>query len=107
MGNRLYVGNIAWSTTEEALRTHFTAGGRKVEKVAIVTSNNTGRSRGFGFVTMGSEEEATAALLEMNGTNLDGRPLKVSDANEGRQGDGGFVASFRAEEERPRRRMVR
>jgi len=107
MGNRLYVGNISWDTTEETLRTTFAGAGRNVAQVAIVTNHDSGRSRGFGFVTMGNEEDANAALLELNGHELDGRPLKVSDAHDKRQGDGGFVAGFRAEEERPRRRMMR
>jgi len=93
MGNRLYVGNLAWSTREDAIRSLFEQADRTVTEVALVTDRSGERSRGFAFVTMGSEEEATAAMLEHNEVELDGRPLKVKEATEKRRGDGGFIPS--------------
>ncbi len=80
MGTKLYVGNLSFSTTEETLRGLFEADGRRVVEVAIVTDRVTGQSRGFGFVEMGSPEEATAAVEALNGKVVDGRTLTVNEA---------------------------
>ena len=89
---RLYVGNLNFDTDEEALRNAFAAHGT-VDEVAIITDRDTGRPRGFGFVTMGNDEEARAAIEKMGGTELDGRTLNVNEArertNSGRGGGGG------------------
>jgi len=80
MSTKLHVGNLSADTTEEALRTLFASDGRKVEEVAVVTDRTTGRSKGFCFVTMGSPEEARAAIAAVNGREVDGRKLAVSEA---------------------------
>ncbi len=88
MGKRLYVGNLSYDTTEDDLRTAFGADGRSVTDVHIVSDRETGRPRGFAFVEMGSDKEAQAAIEAMDGADLDGRNLKVNEAQE-RQGGGG------------------
>lgn len=89
MGNKLYVGNLSFNTTEDGLRTFFEQDGRKVTSVAIVTDRDTGRPRGFGFVEMGSQADADAAVQALNGRMLDGRPLTVNEARERTGGGGG------------------
>ena len=89
MGNRLYVGNLPFSATAEALRAAFGPSG-EVTDVHIVTDRESGQSRGFGFVTMGNAHEAANAIAAMNGTMLDGRPLRVNEAEERPQRSGGF-----------------
>jgi hypothetical protein len=89
MGTKLYVGNLNFTTTEDNLRAAFSEDGRSVKSVAILTNPETGRSRGFGFVEMGSEEDAQAAIQALDGTELDGRPLKVNEARERAPGGGG------------------
>jgi cold-inducible RNA-binding protein len=91
MGTRLYVGNLNYTTTEDDLRSAFAADGRKVQEVAIPSDRETGRPRGFAFVTMGSESDAKAAIAAMDGKDLDGRSLKVNEAQERppRAGGGG------------------
>ena len=81
MGNRLYVGNLSFSSTEDTLRQAFGPYGAVVD-VHLVTDRMSGQSRGFGFVTMGSREEAESAMQAMNGADLDGRSLKVNEAEE-------------------------
>jgi RNA recognition motif-containing protein len=88
MGNRLYVGNLPFSTTTEALRQAFSASG-EVTDVHIVNDRESGQSRGFGFVTMGNAHEAANAIQAMNGAMLDGRSLRVNEAEERPQGGGG------------------
>ena len=82
MGNKLYVGNLNYNTTEQTLGEAFGADGRQVTEVAIMTDRMTGRPRGFAFVTMGSQEDADAAIAALNGKAVDGRPLKVNEAQE-------------------------
>jgi|SRR5579859_1847634 len=92
MGTRLYVGNLSFSSTIDTVREAFTRIG-EVTDVHIVTDRATGQSRGFGFVTMGSQAEAQKAIEQMNGANLDGRALRVNEAEERPQrggGGGGF-----------------
>jgi RNA recognition motif-containing protein len=81
MPKRLYVGNMSYSTTEERLRQLFEPYG-EVTSVSIITDRETGKARGFGFVEMGSEEAAGAAITALNGRNVDGRELKVNEAQE-------------------------
>jgi len=88
MGTRLYVGNLSFSSTVESLRAAFAESGDVVD-AHIVKDRDTGRSRGFGFVTMGTEDQARKAIEAMNGAMLDGRPLKVNEAQE-RTGGRGF-----------------
>jgi RNA recognition motif-containing protein len=80
MSPKLYVGNLAFNTTEETLRTLFAADGRRVEEVSIVVDRDTGRPRGFAFIQMGSGEDAQAAIAALNGCNVDGRQIQVSEA---------------------------
>ena len=82
MGTRIYVGNLPFDATEEQLRTLFSEGGRQVESVDIVTDRDTGRSRGFGFVEMANQGDATAAINSLNGKELGGRALTVNEARE-------------------------
>ena len=94
MGQRLYVGNLSFSTTTETVREAFAAFD-EVTDVHMVMDRDTGRPRGFAFVTMGSPAEAQKAISEMNGKMLDGRPLRVNEAEEraprgGGGGGGGY-----------------
>ena len=79
MGNRLYVGNLSFSTSSDALRDAFAQYG-EVTDVHLVTDRMSGQPRGFGFVTMGTSEAAQAAISAMNGADLDGRALRVNEA---------------------------
>jgi len=81
---KLYVGNLSWGTSEESLRSYFTQAG-PVTDLRIITDRETGRSRGFAFVTMASEDASKSALQTLNQTDLDGRTIQVSEA----RGDGG------------------
>ena len=83
MGNRLYVGNLSFGASQETLRSTFEAHGEVVD-VHVVSDKMTGQSRGFGFVTMASAEQAQTAMRELNGADLDGRALKVNEAEEPR-----------------------
>lgn len=77
---RLYVGNLTWSATEEEVRTLFETAGA-VESVALITDRETGRSRGFAFVEM-STEDAQKAMQELDGHDVGGRNLRVNEAQE-------------------------
>jgi len=77
---RLYIGNLPWSATEDELRSIFTEYG-EVQSVAIITDRETGRSRGFGFIEM-DDGSAQAAIQKVDGREMDGRPLNVSEARE-------------------------
>jgi len=100
MNSRLFVGNLSFNTTEEAIRDAFAEFGEVVE-AKLVTDRDTGRSRGFAFVEMTSPDAATKAIQEMNGALLDGRPLRVNlaearrDTRGGGGGGGGFSRSPR------------
>jgi len=91
MNKKLYVGGLPYSVTEDKLQEIFSAHGT-VESARVITDRFTGRSRGFGFVEMSSEEEAQTAIDSLNGSDLDGRSLTVNEArpqeNRG-GGDGG------------------
>ena len=88
MGNRLYVGNLSFNTSADALREAFAEFG-DVEDVHVVTDRATGQPRGFGFVTMGTSQAAQSAIAKMNGAMLDGRPLRVNEAEDRPRGGGG------------------
>jgi RNA recognition motif-containing protein len=85
---RLYVGNLSFSTTEETLQAEFGAHGQ-VEEVALITDRETGRPRGFAFVTMANENEARNAIEAMNGVEVDGRTITVNEARPKSNGGGG------------------
>jgi RNA recognition motif-containing protein len=82
MGSKLYVGNLSYDTTEDSLRDAFSADGKQVERVSIITDRDTGRPKGFAFVEMGSEADAQAAISAWDGRELDGRALRVNEAQE-------------------------
>ena len=90
MGRKLYVGNLPYSATESDLSDKFAASGT-VESCKLITDRDTGQSKGFGFVEMASDAEAQAAIDSLNGTDYDGRPMKVNEAKpqEKRSGGGG------------------
>src|SRR5215468_9923217 len=90
MGNRLYVGNLNFNTNADTIREIFSGIG-EVTDVHVVMDRDTGRPRGFAFVTMSSDAEAQKAIQEVNGKNVDGRPLRVNEAEErpNRGGGGG------------------
>jgi len=81
MGNRLYVGNLSFSTTQAAIEAAFAAAG-EVREVAMPTDRETGQPRGFAFVTMGNAQAANAAISQLNGLMLNGRQIKVNEAQE-------------------------
>ncbi len=90
MGTRLYVGNLPFDVDETQLRTLFERDGRQVTEVKIITDRETGRPRGFAFVEMGSQADATGAISALNGTEFGGRALTVNEARESeRRGGGG------------------
>jgi RNA recognition motif-containing protein len=96
MNTRLYVGNLSFNTTAEGVRAAFTQFGT-VSDVHLVSDRETGRSRGFAFVTMGTTDEAAKAIEGMDGKTLDGRPLRVNEAEQRQQrgGGGGGGGGFR------------
>ena len=83
MGKRIYVGNLPWATASEDLRELFEQHGEVVDAV-VMKDRATGRSRGFGFVEMASDEAGDAAIAAINGSEIDGRELVVNEAQERR-----------------------
>ena len=90
MGTKLYVGNLSFNTTETDLQDLFAQAGA-VQEVTLMQDKFTGKSRGFAFVTMGSEADAQKAITDFNGKTVEGRPLTVNEARprEARPGGGG------------------
>ena len=90
MGNKLYVGNLPFSATDDSLRELFAQSG-SVNSATIITDRDTGRSKGFGFVEMSSDQEATDAITKFNGTNFEGLTITVNEARPKapREGGGG------------------
>lgn len=114
MSNKLYVGNLSFRVTSEDLQDHFATAG-PVESANVVFDRETGRSRGFGFVEMASEDDANNAIAQFNGTEYDGRNMVVNEARPredrgsggrrsyagGRDRDrGGYGGGYSAEEDR-------
>jgi RNA recognition motif-containing protein len=97
MGKTVYIGNMSHEITDERLRELFTAHGEVIE-VRIVKDHFTGRSRGFAFVDMATEEAARTAISELNGQTVDGQPLKVAEAKPRRRRDPGrdLYTSYRS-----------
>ena len=96
-GTRLYVGNLSYNVTEPELKDVFGENGRNVKEVKVVLDRDTGRPRGFAFVEMTTDAEATQAIETLNGREIQGRPINVSEAREraprsggGGGGGGGF-----------------
>ncbi len=81
MGKKLFVGGLAWATNDESLSKAFEKHGA-IEEAKVVSDRDTGRSRGFGFVTFETEEDAITAQKAMDGQEMDGRQLRVDFAND-------------------------
>ena len=88
MSSKVFVGGLAWATTDDSLRTAFESCGEVVE-AKVITDRESGRSRGFGFVTYTSDEGAQAAVDQLSNSELDGRTIRVDIAREQRGGGGG------------------
>lgn len=93
MGRRLYVGNLPYSATEASIETKFSEHGR-VESVKVISDRDTGQSKGFGFVEMSTDAEANAAIAALNGTDFDGRAIKVNEAKPQEKRSGGGRGGF-------------
>jgi RNA recognition motif-containing protein len=104
MANKLYVGNLSYETTENELQDLFAAAGT-VKEVMLIQDKMTGRSKGFGFVTMATDEEAKKAISQLSGKNVGGRPLTVNEARpkEDRPSGGGQRRDFGGPPKRDRR----
>ncbi len=88
MAKKLFVGGLSWDTTDDGLRNAFAPYG-EITEAKVITDRNTGRSRGFGFVTFSRDEDAKTAISKMHGTNLDGRSITVNEAQERSPREGG------------------
>ncbi|MDB5314113.1 MAG: recognition motif protein [Gemmataceae bacterium] len=88
MGKKLYVGNLSWGVTDAQLQEMFAPYGT-VASAQVITDRDTGRSKGFGFVEMATDQEAQAAITGMNGQMIEGRPLTVNEARPKEGGGGG------------------
>jgi RNA recognition motif-containing protein len=89
MGKRLYVGNLSYSVNEADLREAFAGEGYEVAEVKVIMDRDTGRPRGFAFVEMTTDEAAAKAIENLNGRDLQGRAITVSEARERTGGGGG------------------
>jgi len=81
MAKKLYVGSLSWDTDDQGLRDAFASYG-EITEAKVITDRDTGRSRGFGFVTFADDEAANSAVSAMDGTDLDGRTIKVNEARD-------------------------
>jgi cold-inducible RNA-binding protein len=81
MAKKLFVGGLSWDTTDDGLRGAFAVHG-EITEAKVITDRDTGRSRGFGFVTFTQDEDAKTAISKMDGTSLDGKTIKVNEAQE-------------------------
>ena len=88
MSNKVFVGGLSWNTDDEGLRQAFSDFGQ-VTEAKVITDRETGRSRGFGFVTYDSPDSVQNAISSMDGQQLDGRSLKVNEAQDKPRGGGG------------------
>jgi RNA recognition motif-containing protein len=88
MGKKLYVGNLPYGVSDSDLQRIFEPHGT-VQSAQVIMDRDTGRSKGFGFVEMGSDSEAQAAIQALNGTDMDGRALTVNEARPKPEGGGG------------------
>ena len=98
MGKKLFIGSLAWATDSASLQAAFERFGA-IEEATVISDRETGRSRGFGFVTFTDEGPTQQAISELNGTELDGRPIVVNEAKEqaprGGGGGGGGGGGYR------------
>ncbi|MGH7179545.1 MAG: RNA recognition motif domain-containing protein [Tepidisphaeraceae bacterium] len=95
MGRKLYVGNMSYEVDSSQLQEMFTPHGT-VQSAEVIADRDTGRSKGFGFVEMGTDEEAQAAIAAMNGKDSGGRALTVSEAKPKEKRPGGFSGAGRS-----------
>jgi cold-inducible RNA-binding protein len=95
MGRRLYVGNLAWTVTDQDLRDVFSEAGN-VDSSQVIMDRATNRSRGFGFVEMATDEAADAAIKKLNGREIKGRPIRVNEAQARTGGGGGAGGGMRS-----------
>jgi cold-inducible RNA-binding protein len=94
MSKKLFVGSLSWDTNDAGLREAFAAHG-EVEEAVVINDRDTGRSRGFGFVTFADDSAADKAVAAMNGTELDGRTIRVDVAQQNNRGGGGGGGGYR------------
>lgn len=88
MSKKLFVGGLSWSTNDAGLRSAFERYG-DIQEAKVIMDRETGRSRGFGFVTFSEADDATKAINALNGAMIDGRAIKVNEANEKPEGERG------------------
>jgi RNA recognition motif-containing protein len=88
MSKKLFIGGLSWGTSDDSLRDAFEQFG-EVSEAKVITDRETGRSRGFGFVTFSDGSAADDAISQMDGATLDGRSIRVNEANERPSGGGG------------------
>ena len=99
MAKKLFVGGLSWDTTDDGLRQAFASHG-EITEAKVITDRNTGRSRGFGFVTFAQDDDVKTVIFKMDGTSLDGKTVKVNEAQEksprggGRSGGGRSGGGF-------------
>ncbi|HUY18657.1 MAG TPA: RNA-binding protein [Candidatus Binataceae bacterium] len=98
MGRRLYVGNLAWTVTDQDLQEAFAEAG-KVDSAQVIMDRATNRSRGFGFVEMDGDDSAEAAIKKLNGRDIKGRAIRVNEA-QARSGGGGGGGGGRGDRDR-------
>lgn len=89
MGKRLFVGNLSFNTTEDGLAALFQQGGWATSSISVVADRDTGRSRGFAFVDLVNDGDLPAVVQALDGKQLDGRPLRVNEAEERKPRSGG------------------
>ena len=94
MSKKLFVGSLSWGTNDDALRDAFAVHG-EIREAVVITDRDTGRSRGFGFVTFEDEEAADKAIAALNGTELDGRTIRVDVAQAKERSRGGGGGGYR------------
>lgn len=82
MSKKLYIGNLPYEIGEEELKTLFADGGWETEEVVVISNRDTGRSRGFGFVTLANDDDASEAIAQLNGRDMGGRSILVNEARE-------------------------
>ena len=88
MGKKIFIGGLSWDTNDQGLQQAFGEFGT-IEEAKVITDRDSGRSRGFGFITFSNEDAVQAAVSKMDGTELDGRTIKVDVAQERNRGGGG------------------
>jgi heterogeneous nuclear ribonucleoprotein A1/A3 len=94
MAKKLFVGGLSWGITDEDLKKAFESFG-EIKEAKVITERDSGRSRGFGFVTYERDEDAKAAISKMNGTSLEGRNIVVNEAQEKSPREGGRGGRYR------------